>query len=583
VDVVRWDDEHGDPAWLDGVRVDVLGRCDSEVKSSAQNGAAWAFKVLKSAQVIGKSECYRVWYEFDTKRPVTDGSAGLLFALCLAEYLLTQGQVGKTAYAATGSLKRENGVWTFGPVNCLNEKIEAALQDLDPGTQIFYPKPSDNDSGALARGEGLCPVDTVEQALAQLFGIASKKPETRGGLGGEARQRSRPLSIILFLGMLCVCVLLGWVFWQLYQVKEGINKANTHRNDLRNSNMGYFPPAGNPRGATLSLYAVNDSCRPTYPVDTCPEKIQLYTGAGMSLAAGNYYLHAQHYSYHTQYPVYIEGGGKEAKAVQIDIPDHLRIPPDMVFLPAGWFRMGDREGRGGTDEQPAEDVYVPAFFMDKDEVTHAAYKQFIVANGYNTKAYWSEEGWTWRATLALESTVLLPPRWIATNGYNTKAYWSKAGWTWRAGLAPESTVLLPQRWQNSQEAGPITRVTLYEASAYCQWKGKALPTEAQWEKAARGPTGSLYAYSNKYDEARDGVPHPNGYGLLHTISGVREWVSTTYQDPPLEQAFGIMRGATSMDAEHYARVSRRWSYPREWNHDAGGFRCAQLYQAQSSP
>lgn len=127
---------------------------------------------------------------------------------------------------------------------------------------------------------------------------------------------------------------------------------------------------------------------------------------------------------------------------------------DMVLVPAGEFTMGtSADSDGLPDEHPLRIVYLGAFWIDRYEVTNAAYEQFVQATGYLAPA---------NANAAL--TV----------------------WTQKAPLP-------------GIEQHPVVNVSWLDAVAYCRWAEKRLPTEAEWEKAARGTDGRTYPWGNEWD------------------------------------------------------------------------------------
>lgn len=156
---------------------------------------------------------------------------------------------------------------------------------------------------------------------------------------------------------------------------------------------------------------------------------------------------------------------------------------EMVLIEAGWFEMGstkeqmdaayqlgkkynkDTKRAWFKSEKPQHRVWVDAYYIDKTEVTNREYRQFMEASGYERKEYWSAEGWKF-----IQQKKITEPR-----------YWSN-----------------PEFNQPNQ---PVIGISWYEAEAYASWAGKKLPTEAQWEKAARGNDKRKYAWGN---EAADG-------------------------------------------------------------------------------
>ena len=175
----------------------------------------------------------------------------------------------------------------------------------------------------------------------------------------------------------------------------------------------------------------------------------------------------------------------------------------MVLIPAGEFEMGSNDAEVNNDEQPVHTVYVDAFYMDEYEVTNAEYAAFLNAKGKHT-----ESGKTW---LYIAARVRIE--------YVAGVYRAKGGY----------------------ENHPVTYVSWYGAVAYSKWKGKRLPTEAEWEKAARGNLAGLkYPWGNTIDRNKAnynrhigdttavGEYTANGYGLYDMAGNVYEWCLDGY-------------------------------------------------------
>jgi formylglycine-generating enzyme required for sulfatase activity len=136
-----------------------------------------------------------------------------------------------------------------------------------------------------------------------------------------------------------------------------------------------------------------------------------------------------------------------------------------VWVPDGCFIMGSDPAKDKTakpDEQPAHEVcFSKGFWIDQIEVTNRNYQTFVLAGGYTNQTYWSDAGWKW-----LQSTGQIGPRLF--KNVQTGPNYPQVGMTW------------------------------YEAEAYAKWRGGRLPTEAEWEYAARGPQSLIYPWGNEY-------------------------------------------------------------------------------------
>ena len=179
----------------------------------------------------------------------------------------------------------------------------------------------------------------------------------------------------------------------------------------------------------------------------------------------------------------------------------IDVPTDMVYIPAGEFLMGSDEKEAKNSEKPVHSVYTDACFMDKYLVTNAQFKDFIDANP------------NWQVPLWLGNSFF--PK------YRDEDYLKD----WYKGNYPKGKANHPVNW-----------VSWHAAMAYAKWVGKRLPTEAEWEKAARGgmtrqkyPWGNtIHASSANYDThvsettPIDAYP-PNRYGLYDIVGNLSEW------------------------------------------------------------
>ncbi|WKZ14131.1 MAG: formylglycine-generating enzyme family protein [Candidatus Jettenia caeni] len=166
----------------------------------------------------------------------------------------------------------------------------------------------------------------------------------------------------------------------------------------------------------------------------------------------------------------------------IKIPEEKQSVPDgMILIPEGPFLMGSTKKDIDTlldldhtieidrlyNEFPQREVYLSAYLIDKYPVTNAQYKKFIESGGYTQKLFWSDAGWQFISqTNPLDSGDL-------------------------------DTIL-----QGGQQDCPVVNISWYEAEAFAKWAGKRMPTEAEWEKAARGMDGRIYPWGNVFDKTK---------------------------------------------------------------------------------
>jgi formylglycine-generating enzyme len=233
--------------------------------------------------------------------------------------------------------------------------------------------------------------------------------------------------------------------------------------------------------------------------------------------------------------------------------DQPASPPfkNMVWVPGGAFLMGSDQHY--PEEAPVHRETVEGFWMDQYAVTNADFRRFIQATGYVTVAERVPEAAAYPGALphmlAPGSVVFRPPRHRVDlrNHYN---WWSWVpGANWRHPEGPGSA--LDSRWDH-----PVVHVAFEDVEAYANWTGKELPTEAEWEFAARGGLdGAIYAWGNEfapggkmmantwqgefpvlnllldgYDRTSPvGAFPPNGYGLYDMTGNVWEWTKDWFQ------------------------------------------------------
>ena len=218
------------------------------------------------------------------------------------------------------------------------------------------------------------------------------------------------------------------------------------------------------------------------------------------------------------------------------------LPRDMARIPAGPFLMGSPGTGGDANEHPQHRVTLGAYFIDKFLVTVAKFRAY---------------------TLATDRAMPIQPTW-------------------------------------NKDAHPVVFVSWNEAEAYCAWAGKRLPTEAEWEKAARGKSDARYSFGDNEFQLSDhawfsnnaggqthpvGQKKPNSYGLYDASGNAAEWVSDWYGESyagaapnnphgPENGTMRVLRGGSwSSSATACRAASRDWFFP-DGRAETNGFRCA---------
>ncbi|MFO0809254.1 MAG: formylglycine-generating enzyme family protein [Gemmataceae bacterium] len=224
-------------------------------------------------------------------------------------------------------------------------------------------------------------------------------------------------------------------------------------------------------------------------------------------------------------------------------------PEGMLWIPGGEFWMGSNDGP--DDERPRHLVYVDGFWMDRTEVTNEQFGQFVKATGYVTIAERIPDAAKYpnapKENLVPGSAVFVPQEQEAHLS-SPPVWWQyKPGACWRKPLGPNGPAAEPTH--------PVVHIAWDDAAAYCQWAGKRLPTEAEWEFAARGgldrkaycwgdelrPGGKFMANTwqgpfpirNSREDGYErtapvGSYPPNGYGLVDMSGNAWEWCSDWY-------------------------------------------------------
>lgn len=285
----------------------------------------------------------------------------------------------------------------------------------------------------------------------------------------------------------------------------------------------------------------------------------------------------------------------------------VQVPDGMVWIPGGEFSMGandppdmDDIGMKATkDARPIHRVYVDGFFMDKTDVTNSDFAKFVKATGYVTVAERKPRTEDFPGAppenLVAGSVVFSPPH-HAVPLNNHFQWWSYVkGANWRHPLGPASNI-------KGKDDYPVVHIAYEDAEAYAKWAGKRLPSEAEWEFAARGgaagkpfvwgdsfrPHGQWMANTHEghfpnQDTGDDGYVGiapvakypPNAYGLYDMAGNVWQWTSDWYRPDYYQQlaAAGVARNPKGPDAPFDPSEPSE----RKKVHRGGSFLCTDQY------
>jgi iron(II)-dependent oxidoreductase len=265
-------------------------------------------------------------------------------------------------------------------------------------------------------------------------------------------------------------------------------------------------------------------------------------------------------------------------------PDAARLPVE-VLIPAGEFEMGTSLDPWALDnERPAHRVHVPAFWLDTTPVSNAAYQEFVIDGGYRDARWWTPAGWQHCRAAGLVAPL----------------FWWREGGLWLRRRFGRVEPVPPEE--------PVLHVCWYEADAYARWAGRRLPTEGEWEKAARhdpvtgwsrtfpwGDDDPTLAHANLGQRHLQPAPvgsYPDGasaYGVRQLLGDVWEWTSSDftgypgfvawpyreYSDVFFGTEYKVLRGGSfAADPVAVRGTFRNWDYPIR-RQIFCGFRCAR--------
>jgi len=211
----------------------------------------------------------------------------------------------------------------------------------------------------------------------------------------------------------------------------------------------------------------------------------------------------------------------------------------VIYIPEGEFIMGS-DAAENYDEQPQRKVFLNAYYIDTYQVTNAKYKEFVDATAY--KVPYIDRPWAEK--------------------YN-----------WKDNMYPQGT-----------ENKPVVLVDWYDACAYASWAGKRLPTEAEWEKAARGTDGRIWPWGDTWVREKAACKQGGSlmvvgrfekgksfFGCYDMAGNVWEWAKDWYREDYYRESSGLTNPKGPDEGEH--RILRGGS----WIHEQGSCRCAKRF------
>ncbi|SFM02647.1 formylglycine-generating enzyme family protein [Variovorax sp. OV329] len=263
--------------------------------------------------------------------------------------------------------------------------------------------------------------------------------------------------------------------------------------------------------------------------------------------------------------VWLGGGGATGKASQQRIGDGRTGPEGMAWVPGGNFLMGSDSKLAQANEKPAHQAQVKGFWMDRQHVTNAQFRRFVEATGYRTTAELPPDWETIKVQVmpgtprppdsAMVASAMVFVGTPAVVDYSDFSRWWRyvPGADWRHPQGPGSSI-------EGKDEHPVVQVSYADALAYAKWAGKRLPTEAEWEFAARGGLEqATYTWGEEFTPGKQqmanvwqgqqqrqfpvvsakaggaigtspaGTFPANGYGLYDMTGNAWQWVADWYR------------------------------------------------------
>lgn len=240
---------------------------------------------------------------------------------------------------------------------------------------------------------------------------------------------------------------------------------------------------------------------------------------------------------------------------------HEKTSIELIRIPAGPFLYGSshNDNMASDNEKPQLPAYLPEYWISRAPVTNAQFAYFVQVTGYKTMAEVKGKGRGWKGS------------WWG---------WIK-GANWRHPSGPKSSI-------EGKDEHPMVQVSWHDALAFCHWTGLILPSEVQWEKAARGTDGRIWPWGNELptdkhcnfnrnigDTTPVGMYSPLGdspFGCVDVSGNVWEWTDSWYE----EGATRVLRGGSWNYVDRFTRATHRgYNNPSDWN-NLVGFRVAEF-------